>query len=80
MSVFLAVLLLLMSSPAYGQAELRPSFIWGVARSTLLDPTTYVPAVVTYEATLADWKTSQPLFATWMGRSQSELHAERISE
>jgi hypothetical protein len=36
---------------------------WDVARAVLLDPTTYVPAIVSNEAMMRDWKASQLLFA-----------------
>ena len=31
-------------------------------KATLLDPTTYPPAMVTYDGTMRDWKTSQTFF------------------
>jgi hypothetical protein len=49
---------------AYAQTEeSRRPIVWDIARAVLIDPTTYVPAVVTYEAMLQDWKTSQALFS-----------------
>lgn len=37
-------------------------FVLTLARSVALDPTTYAPAVVSYDATIKDWNTSQPFF------------------
>jgi hypothetical protein len=63
--VFLLVVLalLLVTPSASGQAEPSRPFAWGVARAVLIDPTTYVPAVISHEAMMSDWKTSQVLFA-----------------
>jgi hypothetical protein len=56
--------LLLFPSAARSQApEPARPFAWDVARAVLIDPTTYVPAVISYEAMMRDWKTSQALFA-----------------
>jgi hypothetical protein len=33
-----------------------------VLKSTILDPTTYAPAIIFYDATTKDWNTSQPFF------------------
>jgi len=64
------VLLIAMAVPAsvYAQAEesQRP-IVWDVARAMLIDPTTYVPAVISYEAMLQDWKSSQALFSYGWG-------------
>jgi hypothetical protein len=65
LSVTVAFIAFLVLPPvAYGQAdEARRPFVWDVTRAVLIDPTTYVPAAVSYEAMLQDWKTSQVLFA-----------------
>ena len=56
--------LLLIPSPARSQQpESSRPFAWDVARAVLIDPTTYVPAIVSNEAMMRDWKTSQVLFA-----------------
>ncbi len=34
-----------------------------VAKRVVLDPTTYAPAVIAYDATMRDWKSSQVFFA-----------------
>jgi hypothetical protein len=46
--------------------EARP-LVWDVARAVLVDPSTYAPALISYEAIRQDWKTSQILFANgWL--------------
>lgn len=61
--VFSALVLLVMPASAVSQtAEPARPFAWDVARAVLIDPTTYVPAVISHEAMMSDWKTSQPLF------------------
>jgi hypothetical protein len=55
--------LVVIPSMGYAQAEEpRRPFAWDVARAVLIDPTTYAPAVISYEAMMQDWKTSQVLF------------------
>jgi hypothetical protein len=61
--LFGALALLLIAPSASGQAEPSRPFAWDVARAVLIDPTTYVPAIVSNEAMMRDWKTSQVLFA-----------------
>ncbi len=58
------VLAVLTAVAAAGQAqETSRPVVWDVARDVLLDPTTYAPAVILYEAIHWDWETSQVLFA-----------------
>lgn len=57
-----AVLLLLAPAVACAQDDARP-LLWDVAQKVLIDPTTYAPGVISYEAMHWDWKTSQVLFA-----------------
>ncbi len=40
----------------------RPSFLLDVTKRVILDPTTYAPAIIGYDATMRDWKSSQPFF------------------
>ena len=66
--VFIVAMILgLAPSSAHAQAgESRP-FAWDVARAALIDPTTYAPALISFEAIRQDWKTSQILFANgWL--------------
>lgn len=43
-------------------AQDQSSSLTSVVKETLLDPTTYAPAVIAYDATVRDWNTSQPFF------------------
>jgi hypothetical protein len=42
--------------------EPHSSFVTDVAKHVLLDPTTYVPAILAYDSTMRDWNSSQPFF------------------
>jgi hypothetical protein len=63
--VCLATLLL---SPVYASAQSKPdnaeqpSLLADVAKRVFFDPTTYAPAVLGYDSTMRDWKSSQPFF------------------
>jgi hypothetical protein len=52
----------LVPATASAQDPAQPSLLAEVAKSVVLDPTTYAPATLTYYATLQDWNTSQPFF------------------
>jgi hypothetical protein len=43
-------------------AQEQPSLFGDTVKRVLLDPTTYAPAAIAYDATMRDWNTSQPLF------------------
>jgi len=48
------------------EEEKRPHIVLDVAKSVLFDPTTYVPATLSYTSQRMDWNTSQVLFrAGW---------------
>jgi hypothetical protein len=53
-----------MSSRALAQDEREStsSFLKNVAKGVVLDPTTYVPAALSYDSTMRDWNTSQTFF------------------
>ena len=57
-----AAMLLLAPAVACAQEDASP-ILWDVVQKVLIDPTTYAPAVISYEAMHWDWKTSQVLFA-----------------
>jgi|SRR5437867_1173791 len=57
----LAVLCTLPASAGAQNSE-QSSFVGDVAKQVLLDPTTFAPAIIGYDATMRDWKTSQPFF------------------
>jgi hypothetical protein len=54
---------LLTSPSAMAQESAHPSFAADVAKHVIFDPTTYVPALVGYDAMSRDWTSSQPFFA-----------------
>ena len=61
----LCVFSLLLIEPSVVSAQSdtqQPPFVWSVAKSVLLDPTTYAPAAMSYTALRMDWNSSQPLF------------------
>jgi len=53
---------LLAPMPASAQRD-TGNVAWSLTRSVLVDPTTYAPAAISYEAMRRDWQTSQVLFA-----------------
>jgi hypothetical protein len=55
-------LLLLLASTAFAQERPPEPSLSGVVKAVLLDPTTYAPAVVAWEATRLDWRSSQVFF------------------
>lgn len=57
-----AVAVLLVAPPSIRAQEGAPAIVLDVARKVLIDPTTYAPAVISFEAMSQDWKTSQVLF------------------
>jgi hypothetical protein len=57
-----AALMLLAAAGASAQEKESPGLIADVAKGVLLDPTTYAPAVITWEATRLDWRSSQVFF------------------
>jgi hypothetical protein len=44
------------------ETEKSSSVLGDALKKVALDPTTYAPALIAYDATMRDWKTSQPLF------------------
>jgi hypothetical protein len=47
---------------ALAQDVKRSSPVADVVKGVFFDPTTYAPAVLSYDATMRDWNTSQPFF------------------
>ena len=47
---------------ALAQGEQPRPLAWDVTRAALIDPTTYAPALISFEAIRQDWKSSQILF------------------
>ena len=58
--VVLGMMLAAAPSPAAAQDKPR-LLVWDIARSVLIDPTTYAPVVLSYEAQRLDWRTSRVL-------------------
>jgi hypothetical protein len=50
------------TSNAFAQDREQSSFLGSVVKGVVLDPTTYAPAIIAYDATMRDWNTSQPFF------------------
>ena len=62
--VFGVVLSILFAAPAVATAQdqEKGSFLGGVVKGVVFDPTTYVPAALGYDSTVRDWNTSQTFF------------------
>src|SRR5262245_49976399 len=58
----LTALLLFSAAGAIAQDRAERSFSADVITRVVLDPTTYAPAALAYDATMRDWRTSQPFF------------------
>ncbi|HEY2905293.1 MAG TPA: hypothetical protein VGJ29_05285 [Vicinamibacterales bacterium] len=61
-SVALGTALLASPSMAAAQDPEHASFVTDVAKHVVFDPTTYIPAIIGYDATMRDWNSSQPFF------------------
>ena len=58
----LTALLLSSATGAIAQDRGERSFTADVIARVVLDPTTYAPAALAYDANMRDWRTSQPFF------------------
>jgi hypothetical protein len=63
MVVVLAGMLGVATPNAIAQEQGHPSFVGSMIKQVVLDPTTYAPSVIAYDATMRDWNTSQPFFS-----------------
>ncbi|HVH26544.1 MAG TPA: hypothetical protein VM818_07295 [Vicinamibacterales bacterium] len=61
-SALLALLVVSSAPNALAQENNGSSALADVMKGVVFDPTTYAPALVQYDATMRDWKTSQPFF------------------
>ena len=65
-SAIISCLLVLANTPsafAQERQEDDQSFsVGGVVKGVIFDPTTYAPALISYDATMRDWNSSQPFF------------------
>jgi hypothetical protein len=59
---FVVAAMMLVASSVSAQDADHTSFVPGVVKSVILDPTTYAPAIVAWETTHLDWRSSQPFF------------------
>jgi hypothetical protein len=69
----LTALLLFPASGAIAQDRVERSFIPDVFARVVLDPTTYAPAVLAYDSTMRDWRTSQPFFQHGFNESNARF-------
>lgn len=60
--VMAAAILAVSPVSARAEGDQPRAFAWDVARAVLIDPTTFAPAVISYNAVRQDWNTSQILF------------------
>ena len=70
----LAIAMVLMPVYASAQENTGGSAAGSIFKRVVLDPTTYAPAVIGYDATMRDWDTSQPFF-----RNGYNEHNERFT-
>ena len=61
-STIIAILTLVTAGSASAQENDRSSAVADVIKGVVFDPTTYAPALISYDATMRDWNTSQPFF------------------
>ena len=62
--------MMLVASSVSAQDQDRASFVPDVVKNVILDPTTYVPAIVAWKATRLDWQSSQVFFQRgWLERN-----------
>jgi len=57
-----ALAIVLMPTFASAQENNDGSPVGSIFKRVVLDPTTYAPAAIAYDATMRDWNTSQPFF------------------
>jgi len=74
----LAVLLLFSAASAIAQDRVERRFIADVITRVVLDPTTYAPAALAYDANMRDWRTSQPFFQHGFNESNARFTVSRL--
>ena len=62
LAAVLAALMLFTALDVSAQDRKRGSFVGSVFTRVVVDPTTYTPALLGYDATIRDWNSSQPFF------------------
>jgi hypothetical protein len=58
----LVAIIVTVPAVASAQDDRGSSFAAAMFKGVFLDPTTYAPAIIAYDATMRDWNTSQPFF------------------
>jgi hypothetical protein len=61
-SAMVALVTVASASNVFAQENPQSSAVADVFKGVVFDPTTYAPALIQYDATMRDWKTSQPFF------------------
>lgn len=61
-TALLVALTILLPQYVSAQTQDQPSLLGDTFKRVILDPTTYAPAAIAYDATMRDWNTSQPFF------------------
>jgi hypothetical protein len=69
----LAALSVFSAAGAIAQDRVERPFIADVLTRVLLDPTTYAPAALAYDANMRDWRTSQPFFQHGFNESNARF-------
>lgn len=79
--IFLLAMTCFAPSVALAQDEGRGNVVLDIAKSVLFDPTTYVPAALSYDSQRADWNTSQPLFKMgWVEQNPRYTVSGRVDD
>jgi hypothetical protein len=60
--VLLVIASLSLPSSVAAQDEQRSSFLASLVKGVVFDPTTYAPAIISYDARMRDWNSSQVFF------------------
>jgi hypothetical protein len=61
-SALFAAIVVVLAAPIVSAQEQPQSFLADTFKKAILDPTTYAPAAIAYDATMRDWSSSQPFF------------------
>ena len=70
-TLMLLSMMILMPVIASAQTETDSNVVWDVTKAVLFDPTTYVPATLTYKSMKMDWDSSQTLFRNgWVEQNE----------
>ncbi len=69
----MGTIMLAAASSVSAQDRDHASFVPDVVKKVILDPTTYAPAIVAWEATCLDWQSSQIFFRNGLSNLQLSL-------